>query len=168
MVTLLTISSLAAISIASPTATGALRLTSPPNGVYTCSWIASHPAAAAAARVTCDPTVFFAATSSSATETPVTPMNTDCQPVPNGGGRVGKGVFAWSTYQYAHIWQIKGNYSPSYYTWYVQKTNGVNYVYNVEFDTATHTVGVPNNIYRMGAQNHSETAQNWNVCYTDN
>ncbi|HEV7566381.1 MAG TPA: hypothetical protein VGO31_10515 [Microbacteriaceae bacterium] len=31
----------------------------PPNNVYTCSWIAANPAAAAAARVSCDPASIF-------------------------------------------------------------------------------------------------------------
>jgi len=171
IVALLAIAGVLAASVAVSTSAAAGRSAAfPPNGVYTCDWIAAHPAAASAARVTCDPAVFSAAMSSplSGAASPDSLLSTGCQPVPNGGGNVGQGVFAWSTYEYAHVWQIKGNNSPSDYTWYVKKTDGTTQAWNTESDTATHTVGVPFNVYRMGAQNHSGTPQNWTVCYTDN
>jgi hypothetical protein len=42
MLTLLAISGVAAMSVATSTATAAVRPASPLNGVYTCDWIASH------------------------------------------------------------------------------------------------------------------------------
>jgi hypothetical protein len=147
----------------------------PPNGIYTCDWIAAHPAAAAQAQVTCDASVFFAglsgqttAPTTSSASTPSSPDTIDangCQNVPNGGGRVGKGVWAWSLYEYSNQWSWYGRYSPSWYTFYIQKTDGTNYVYGPITDTSTHSIGIGANVYRWGAQNHSDTAQNWYVCY---
>jgi hypothetical protein len=146
----------------------------PPKGIYTCDWIAAHPAAAAAARVTCDAAVFSSGLSSQAgaptgsASTPATPDTIDangCQHVPNGGGRVGKGVFAWSTYEYSNQWAFNGFYSPSYYTFYIQRTDGTNAVYGPITDTQVHSIGLGANVYRWGAQNHSDTAQNWYACY---
>lgn len=76
-----------------------------------------------------------------------------------------KAVFAWSTYEYANRWIFYGNYSPSYYTYYIQKTDGTNYTSGDITDVITHTVNVVANVYRWGAQNHSDTAQSWEVCY---
>lgn len=146
----------------------------PPHGIYTCDWIAAHPAEAAQARVTCDASVFFAGLSSQGTtpagtaSVPNTPDTIDangCQHVPNGGGRVGKGVFAWSTYEYSNQWAFNGFYSPSYYTFYIQRTDGTNAVYGPITDTQVHSLGLGANVYRWGAQNHSDTAQNWYACY---
>jgi hypothetical protein len=168
----------ATVTVSTASARGPASLSSPPNGVYTCAWIAAHPASAAQAQVTCDPSIFFAALSPLAAlaapasaESLATPASADsitadgCQPVPNGGGRVGQGVFAWSTYEYANQWTWVANYGPAYYTWYLQKTDGSTYAYGPISDTSAHSLGVAANIYRWGAQNHFETAQNWQVCY---
>jgi hypothetical protein len=164
---LLAIAGVVGASVAVSTSSAAVRPAFPPNGVYTCDWIAAHPAAAAAARVTCDPVVFSAGMSALDTMAPATPDANGCQPVPAGGGRVGKGVWAWlSTYEYANVWQWVGHYSPSWYTWYIKKTNGTTQVWGENYDTSAHSVGVPSNVYTWGAQNHSDTAQNWTVCYT--
>lgn len=167
ILTLLAIASVVTVSIAASAATAASQPASPPKGIYTCDWIASHPAAAAAARVTCDPALFFAAMSSDVTEAPVSLMATGCEDIPGRGNRVGQGVWAWSEYKYARVWQIKGNYSPADYTWYLKKTDNTTQVWDHVTDTSTQSVGVPTNIYRMGAQNHSGTPQNWKVCYSD-
>src|SRR5689334_15172084 len=100
----------AIVAPGNPSAGYASSTSLPPHGIYTCSWVASHPAAAADARVTCDPAVFFSAQPNAAeagTATglgdlapPALPDANGCQPVPNDGGRVGKGVYAWSTYEY--------------------------------------------------------------------
>jgi hypothetical protein len=66
----------------------------------------------------------------------------------------------------ANTWQWQGHYSPSWYTWYIKKTDGTTQVYGENYDTSVHSVGVPSNTYRWGAQNHSGTPQNWTVCYT--
>jgi hypothetical protein len=143
----------------------------PPNGIYTCGWIAANPAAAAQTRVTCDAAVFSAGLSSQSsapTGSALTPNTIDangCQHVPNGGGRVGKGVFAWSTYEYSNQWAFNGFYSPSYYTFYIQRTDGTNAVFGPITDTQVHSLGLGANVYRWGAQNHSDTAQNWYACY---
>lgn len=162
----------ASIGVSTAAAGRAAAVASPPNGIYTCAWIAAHPAAAAQARVTCDPSVFNAA-QAGALASPTAPAGPDtidangCQPVPNGGGRVGKGVFAWSTYEYANQWVWSANYGPAYYTWYLKKTDNTTYAYGLNSDTNTHDIGVPANIYRWGAQNHSATAQAWYVCWND-
>ncbi len=84
------------------------------------------------------------------------------------GGRVGQGVFAWSTYQYSTSWGWYGLYSPANYTWYLQKSGEVTYAWGNVDNTNIHSLGVPANIYRWGAQNHSSVAQQWLVCWNDN
>jgi hypothetical protein len=53
------------IALTTATATAAKNPVTvlPPNGVYTFPWIATHPAAASQAQVTCDPSVFALAVS---------------------------------------------------------------------------------------------------------
>lgn len=142
----------------------------PPNGVYTCGWIADHPDAAAQARVTCDLSTFTAAVSASPVQFagpgPVSPLSVGCQYVPSSGS-VGQGVYAWGTYQYSTYWGWYGFNSPADYTWYVQRSGAVTYTWGNVSDTNVHSVGVPANIYRWGAQNHSSTAQRWDVCWND-
>lgn len=145
----------------------------PPGGVYTCDWIAAHPSEAALARVSCDPAVFMAALSeaqsrdASVTSAPMGVQSTGCQWLPSQFGSVGQGVFAWSTYQYSTHWSWRGLFSPANYTWYLQ-VGGSTYTYGTVTDTNTYgPLGVPANIYRWGAQNHSGTAQRWDVCWND-
>ncbi|TML59864.1 MAG: hypothetical protein E6G22_12380, partial [Actinobacteria bacterium] len=69
----------------------------PPGGVWTCDYIAAHPAAASAALVSCNGSVPAGAT---ATSSPLLPASGDfldvppCKYVPLGGGKVGTGVYA--------------------------------------------------------------------------
>lgn len=146
----------------------------PPNGIYTCSWIAAHPAEALAARVTCDASMFLVATAPSALavltdglQAPLgaTPDAYGCTYVPTSGN-IGQGVFAWSGYEYANQWQFTPTYSPNTYTYYIQRTGGVTYTWGDIYDPYTHTVGVPANIYRWGVQNRSSQVNNWYVCYS--
>jgi hypothetical protein len=103
----------------------------PPNGVYTCGWIATHPAAAARARVTCDASVFFSAMRQSppiagsvvtALASPDTIDSTGCWDIPEDGSRISPGVYAWSSWEYANRWSWAAHYGPPVdYTWYIQK-----------------------------------------------
>ncbi len=153
----------------SAAATGSAVSALPPNGVYTCSWIAAHPAAAAQARVTCDPSGALAASGAmpagSAVATPDSIDASGCQTIPSPTTRVGKGVWAWTLYEYAGSWAWISNYSPAWYTWYLQKTDGTNYAHGEILDAGYHSLGVASNVYRWGAQNHSSTAEQWYVCY---
>lgn len=155
-----TVSYLASSVVAAPLA--------PPNGLYTCDWIAQNLVTATEARVTCDPATFRAAltaplTASEATAPPQTATQV-CPYVPNGY-RVGKGVFAWSDYYNTTYWQWRGLYSPANYTWYIQGINGLNYLNGTNIDTAWDSRGgLMYYTYRWGAQNHSTTAQQWQTC----
>jgi hypothetical protein len=137
----------------------------PPNGVYTCAWIGSHPAAAAEARVTCDPTVFFSA-SLGASNDAMSPLSSGCQVLPTSGA-VGKGVWAWTAYRYSHYFAFAGINSFPNYTWYVQNTGGTVDWGNIADQSFHNSSVLPFNNYRWGAQNHSEQAQKWNVCWYD-
>lgn len=151
------------LSAAFLAATPAGAATSPPNGVYTCSWIAANPAAAAEARVGCGD---LASTPTRVSEPSASPLAQGCQNVP-ASGSVGKGVFAWSTYEYATSWAWSTNLGGTVnYTWYIQQTTGVNYTHGDVFDNHLYQIGVPGNVYRWGAQNHSTSAQSWHVCYS--
>lgn len=143
----------------------------PPNDVYTCDWIARHPAAAAAAQVTCDPNARPPA-GSSVFSSPIgaSPASIEaqgCQWVPNGGAKVGQGVFAWSQFEYSNYWNysVYADSSPNY-TWYLQRPDGTNYTHGTVTDFSVHNVGVPANNYRWGAQNHSAVPAHWYACYT--
>jgi hypothetical protein len=160
-----------AVTSSGTAAHGAAEATLPPNGVYTCAWIAAHPAAAAQAHVTCDPSGGPASASGAlpaAGSVPTTPDTIDangCQYVPGPTTRVGKGVWGWTTYEYASHWGWTANYGPADYTWYIQKTDGTNWVSGVVQDTGFHSINIASNVYRWGAQNHSSTAEQWYVCY---
>jgi hypothetical protein len=168
----LAVSALPVLAVTSSSAAGAALPPNgvPPNGVYTCAWIAAHPAAAAQARVTCDPSGGPASASGSfgAGSVLTTPDVIDangCQYVPGPTTRVGKGVWGWTTYEYASHWGWAANYGPADYTWYIQKTDGTNWVSGIIQDTAFHSINIASNVYRWGAQNHSSTAEQWYVCY---
>jgi hypothetical protein len=154
----------------------AASTTAPPNGVYTCSWIATHPAESLVARVTCDPTVFALATAPDAVATLTTgvpgptsggvrPYSSACTYIPNVGN-IGQGVFGWSGYEYTNNFDFTPTYTPVTYTYYVQKSGGVAYTSGNEYDQYTHSVGLPTNIYRWGVQNRSSQANNWYLCYS--
>lgn len=164
------------IAVLSATASGASAAPGgPPNGIYTCAWISANPAAALQAHVTCDPATFFAAMAGKLPGEPAPSAqvrrlalarraSTVCPFVPNGY-RVGQGVFAWSDYFLTTYFNWWGTYSPADYTWYIQETDGTNIVHGNDYDTSLHSQnGLANLYYRWGAQNHSSTAQEWQIC----
>lgn len=137
----------------------------PPNGVYTCDWIAAHPSAALQARVTCDPAVIAGAKA-----LPIPPQGDVMQPMLTStdvpvGARVGQGVFAWSDGGYTNYYEYYGKYSPADYTRYVKDEYGVNHYPQEEWDTSNHRVSFPTGFYFWGAQNHSATPQQWHVTW---
>lgn len=155
----------ASLAVSSGVASAARTDPSPPGGVFTCEWIAAHPVSAAKARVTCDLATFLAAAPPAISGT-VLPFSQGCASVPSSGS-VGQGVFAWSSYQYSTFWGWYAFSSPANYTWYVQTSGGSTQAWGNVTDPNNHNVGVPGNIYRWGAQNHSGTAQSWYVCWND-
>lgn len=160
----------AAAVLAAPSSVASATTSGPPNGVYTCEWIAAHPAAAAQAQVTCDPvalpsTPFGPTVTPSASSRSMMLMDEGCQYLPTSGS-VGQGVFAWTSYKYTTRWSWFGNNTPASYTWYLQ-TSGGTYAWAFVSDANVHGVNAPANIYRWGAQNHSSTAQYWYVCWSD-
>jgi hypothetical protein len=159
-----------AVGVLVPGATGA-RVHSagppaaPPNGVYTCDWIAVHPAEALQARVTCDPAVIAGTTA-----LPVAPLNGLVQPMTVStdvpvGARVGQGVFAWGNGGYTYYYTYNGKYSPADFTRYVKDDYGVNHYPQRDYDTSLHTVSFPSGFYYWGAQNHSDTPQQWHIVW---
>lgn len=91
-----------------------------------------------------------------------------CQFVPSSG-TVGKGVFAWSTYQYSTNWRWFGWLGdPAHYTWSIQTSGGATYTWGTAYDANNWNINVPANIYHWGAQNHHDKAQQWYVCWHDN
>lgn len=162
---------LGATTVARATATPSL----PPNGVYTCAWIADHPADAASAGVTCSsqappippnsPSTFPETLNPIAAVAPLD--QTVCGRLPAGTTRVGEGVFAWTQfYVYSNYWDING-YVAYNYTWYVQKTDGTNKFHELVTDAGIHGTppDLPANNYRAGAQNHASVPVYWVVCY---
>ncbi len=150
----------------------------PPNGVYTCKWIAAHPLAAAQARVTCDASVFFAAMSSPISgpsaailASPDSIDSTGCWYIP-AGARISPGVYAWSAWEYANDWSWFANFGPPVdYTWYIQKSGPV----TLNFDRVTdlghadhnHALRYPTgNVRRLGFQNWVYPTQQWYHCHT--
>lgn len=138
----------------------------PPQGIFTCSWIAAHPAAAAAWNVSCSPVAPSGSptvTSSTGSSIQPIPLANGCQTIPGVGQYVGKGVYAWTTYEYANEWGWTPHYSGVLFTWYLQKTGNVTYAWNTG-DSAGN-INVPATNYRWGAQNNDPQPNNWNVCY---
>lgn len=164
----------------------------PPNNVYTCSWIADHPQAAAAARVSCDPASIFWASltppigeaadgasvssyhgslgplsyrqQSRSGPTAVRRIQSVCGSIP-AGGNVGTGVFAWTGYHTSNFWSFTASLAQSY-TEYVQKTDGTNVRNHTYSDDVSHTeTGLATLSYRWGAQNHGSWPMNWAECY---
>lgn len=147
----------------------------PPNGIFTCGWIAAHSAEALQDHVTCDPSVFYAAMAGKlpgdqaparrvAVHSSTKRAASSCPFVPNGN-RVGQGVFAWSDYFYTTYFNYGGSYSPADYTWYIQLYPTTNVLHNEVYDTGWYQQpGLTYGDYRWGAQNHSSTAQEWQIC----
>jgi hypothetical protein len=165
---------LAALVAPSTALAGGARKPGPPKGIWTCDYIASHPIEAAAALVSCDGLVPAAApgmnpaASVDAGVAPAGPDYTDappCKYVPLGGGYVSKGVFAWSDLHYFNYF----SYSPAViesFTYYIQKTNGVNVQWGDDSVTNSHYVSVGFNYYYWGAQNHGDAVQRWYFCWS--
>jgi hypothetical protein len=145
----------------------------PASGVFTCEWIAAHPAAAAHWLVGCGDTPVVA----SAIATPMTPLApggfstqaTLCQWIPSATTYVGNGVFTWTTYEYATSWKWTGSTLPSggtyYYHWYLQTSGNVTYAHD-QTTFGSGSVGGPGQPYRWGAQNQWVDAVHWQVCYS--
>jgi hypothetical protein len=171
-----------AVATASAQQTAASAL--PPNSVYTCDWISAHPAAAAQARVTCDPSLFFGAMSAPAPiagptaailASPDIIESDGCWNIPESGGTVGPGVYAWSSWEYANYWNWSANNGwpngPIDYTWYIQipGPTTVNYarVTDLSHGDHSHVIQYPTgNNRRLGFQNHINPAQSWYHCHT--
>ncbi|MEA2494888.1 MAG: hypothetical protein QOJ29_2799 [Thermoleophilaceae bacterium] len=145
----------------------------PPNGIYTCDWIANHPTAAAAAGVSCsstpppisaqDPMVILPA---STFGRDTLDSGTYCFRLPTSG-YVGKGVFAWTAgYPYSQSWSIIG-YVAYDYTWYVQNSGGTNVHVEAITDSYDHSTFPGWNYYREGAQNHANANVYWGGCYSN-
>lgn len=154
-----------------PSATAATkpaRASGPPNGVWTCRYIAAHPAQAAAASVSCDPRGPVRARARARAPrvlafTPLTALS-PCARVP-ASGAVSRGVYAWGNFQYFNYF----SYSPAvleYFTYYVQKMNGTNVQWGTDYQTNSHPVSVGSNYYRWGAQNNGDYVQSWVWCWS--
>lgn len=152
---------------------------SPPDGIYTCEWIADHPVEAVRAGVTCSrtppPVVPGADTMfvnpASIGRTGTASLLSTCFRLP-ASGSVGQGVFAWSSgYPYTSYWDINVYFAPDY-TWYVQNVGGTNVYSEHVTNYNIHVASVANgglpgsNYYRVGAQNHASTAVHWQSCYS--
>lgn len=145
--------------------------TMPPGDVYTCDWISNHQAAALAAGVTCDAVTFF--TEMSGFPVDPQPATAGCCtqiPVPQDGGRVGPGVFAWGPGEYTNYWSFKANYpvSPYWDNWWIEKSsdNSVLLSGTLFNDNMDGPFQVPSTAVRKwGAQNKTQIAQNWTLWY---
>lgn len=134
----------------------------PKNGVWTCGYIATHPAEAAAALVSCDPRGPVTVPGSDPVFSPLTP----CARAP-ASGDVSQGVFAWTGYTYFNYF----SYSPGVvqlFTYYVQKQDGTNVQSGQDTQTNSHPVNVGANNYRLGAQNNGSHVQHWTFCWSIN
>jgi hypothetical protein len=156
---------IALVLVASATAaTKQARASGPPHGVWTCGYIAAHPAQAAAASVSCSARGPVRARGHRVLAfMPMTALS-PCARVP-ASGAVGQGVFAWGNFQYYNYF----SYSPAvieYFTYYVQKQDGTNVQWGTDYQTNSHAVNVGANYYRWGAQNNAAYAQSWVWCWS--
>lgn len=141
----------------------------PPHGIYTCAWISQHRAAAMIAHVTCDRAVFLAALNSPGSLVETAPPQSIAVMCPAGpfyvpnGARVGQGVFAWSDFYTNADWQWRGIWAPASYTWYLKRSDGLT-DHNDVSDTDWYQQ-LAYGSYQWGAQNHSTTAQEWEICF---
>jgi hypothetical protein len=140
----------------------------PPGNVWTCDYIAAHPAEAAAALVSCDGSVPAGATSTASSPLAPTTLDTadvaPCKYVPLGGGYVSPGVYAWSDLDYMNLY----SYAPQTIQWFhywVQKTDGTTIQQGDDNVANEHyTPGGYNYLY-WGARNDGYTVQRWNYCW---
>lgn len=146
----------------------------PPGGIYTCDWIAAHPAEAARAGVTCSPVpppVMPGADSTLVDPTSIGRVASGpdsllytCFRLPSSG-EVGQGVWAWSNgYPYTSYWDINSYFAHDYH-WYIQNVGGTNVHVEHITDASIHSKSVGSNYHRTGAQNHASTAVHWQSCY---
>jgi hypothetical protein len=159
------LSALAAASFAGAASGGGHVPSGPPNNVWTCGYIATHPAEAAAALVSCDASGPVTVPGVVATPTPFSALSS-CARIP-ASGNISQGVFAWSSYLYFNYF----SYSPAVvqlFTWYVQKQDGTNVQWGQDTQTNDHAVTVGANNYRWGAQNNAASVQHWTFCWAIN
>jgi hypothetical protein len=142
----------------------------PDNQVFTCDWIAQHPAAAAHWLVSCDPAgppPSAVAVASAAPSGGVGILANSCQWSPGGNQYASTNVFAWTTYEYATNWDWFVHTNPANqplaFHWYLQKTGGVGYLNGTESPPSSITV--PGQPYRWGAMNEGYYPTAWDVCY---
>jgi len=143
----------------------------PADGIFTCSWIDAHPAAAIHWRVSCDaagPPEPNDTTTASSSQSGVMPLATGCQWIPDEYHYVSIGVYAWTAYEYANEWSWNAYTNPPggilWYHWYLQKTDGTNYA-NDATTSSSGSIYPPANTYRWGAQNTNGNPTQWWVCY---
>lgn len=166
-------SATAAIPAAAANVSGAPWL-QPADGVFTCDWIAAHPAAASHWLVSCGDVSANAASTTDPTSASinggVTPFTTGCQWIPSSTTYIGMGVYAWTSYVTAGNWDWTGSTNPAggpyLYHWYLQKADGSNYAQHADTTVGSGSIGAPSASYRWGAQNEWNPAVHWQVCYS--
>jgi hypothetical protein len=161
---------LSAVALAGPPTDTSI----PPNGVYTCDWIASHPTAATLAGVSCNENMVNPGSTVSPeqvaratiTHHGVSPFANGCQRVPSSGS-IGGGVYAETTFEYSNFWTWNAPSRGENYYWYIKHTDGSNQTWGYAFGT-TGNAGVPANVYQWKVQNETgNDPQYWDsVCYS--
>lgn len=142
----------------------------PPDGIYTCAWIAANPTAATLARVSCradgvNPGSQITPAEAADLATPSTPDTNPCQRVP-GSGAIGTNVYAATTFEYSTAWFWPTSSRGEPFWWYIKHTDGSNQAYNYSAGGGGQ-LGVPANIYQWKVQNKGADAQYWDgVCYS--
>jgi hypothetical protein len=93
-----------------------------------------------------------------------------CWDIPEGGGVISPGVYAWSSWEYANYWTWYAKQAPNGpidYTWYIQTTPNYGRVTDLGHGDVGHgpiQYSTGNN-RRIGFQNHTYPAQNWYHCH---
>ena len=142
----------------------------PPNGVYTCEWIAAHPTEATLARVSCNPDMTNPGSSVSPADVAAadlanrsfrsgTMLGSGCPRVPSSGA-IGQGVFASTSPEYSSFWQWPAGSQHGYFTWYIKKnSDDSTWDWGSQFD-GDFKYTTPN-IYYWKVQNNYSNAQYW-------
>ena len=142
----------------------------PPGGVWTCDYIAAHPAEAAAALVSCDGSIPAGASAGSVASSALSPTSGDfldvppCKYVPLGGGYVSPGVYAWSDLHYLDTF----SYSPQtiqWFHWWLERQDGSAAMQGDDNVTNSHTNPGGYNYFYWGARNDGTTVQRWYYCW---
>jgi hypothetical protein len=140
----------------------------PPDGIYTCSWIAANPTAATLAGVSCSPDMVNRGSSISPQQAaqlePNSAESIGMARVPSSGA-IGQNVWAATSYEYTTAWSWNAGSQHETYTWYIKKTDDTTQKWGYGFDGGETTV--PANIYRWKVQNTGQHAQYWIVLYSD-